>query len=86
SMIFDIENIGSRDASDIEYKLYTGSSAADKTGVVSSLAAGKRIFIVKTISYSESGTYYPRVAVDHNNKIVEKDEGNNFKEMELVVG
>ncbi|MBD3249420.1 hypothetical protein GF336_05220, partial [Candidatus Woesearchaeota archaeon] len=86
SMIFDIENLGEETLEDIEYKLYTGSSAADKTGVVSFLDPGKRIFIVKTINYASAGTYYPRIAIDHNNKIVEKDEGNNFKEMELVVG
>ncbi len=86
NMLFDIQNLGDEILEDIEYKLYTGSSAADKTGVISSLYPGKRRFVAKRIRYDSAGTYYPRVAIDHNNKIAEKDEGNNFKEMELVVG
>ncbi len=85
NMVFDIENIGEKDASDIEYRLYTGSSDSDKTGVVSNLAAGKRIFIVKTISYDSAGTYYPRIVLDHNKNIAELVETNNEKSMSLTI-
>ncbi len=77
NMVFDIENIGETEAENIGYKLYTGSSDADKTGIVSSLEPGKRLFVVKSISYASSGIYYPRLVIDHRRNIQELDEGNN---------
>ncbi|MBD3249142.1 hypothetical protein GF336_03795 [Candidatus Woesearchaeota archaeon] len=85
TMVFDIESIGEKDASDIGYRLYTGSSDPDKTGVVSNLSVGKRIFIVKTVSYSNAGTYYPRIVIDHNRNIQEIDESNNEVSTSLTV-
>ena len=55
------------------------------TGVISKLNAGYGITIFKKLVYSSSGSFYPRVIVDPENKILELDESNNDVSMILVV-
>ncbi|MBD3248712.1 hypothetical protein GF336_01585 [Candidatus Woesearchaeota archaeon] len=85
TIIFDLENIGNKDAEDIAWRLYSGSSDPGDSGTVSRLKKGKGMFIVAILRYAAEGTYYPRLEIDYQNKIEELDETNNQNDMQLEV-
>ena len=83
---FTIKNIGTSTASNIYWKINTGSSVADikRTNPIT-LQEGNFTRAYMTWTYLSSGTYKPKVIVDYSNLIKESNEGNNEKSISVTI-
>ncbi|MBW2995988.1 hypothetical protein KY332_01675 [Candidatus Woesearchaeota archaeon] len=84
TLTFHIHNVGNTTVDEAEWRLDSGAGYSIG-GVVSDLKEGEGMGVGKKITYSSAGTYYAKVKVDPNNKIEEFNEGNNEKELIVVV-
>ncbi len=82
---FTIENIGTNDVSNIEWKIDSGDQGQSVSGVVSEITAGNSTTIARKVNYQSAGNYTASVLVDPNNLIAESDETNNDADIQVTV-
>ncbi|MBR9691668.1 S8 family serine peptidase [Candidatus Woesearchaeota archaeon] len=84
TVLFNLDNNGNVTINDIEW-IFDSDEGAAIIGVVSELRAGESILIIRDITYSGAGTYYPSVVVDPDNNIDESNEANNQDNLTLII-
>ena len=83
--MFVLTNNGEDTANNVAYRIETGSSDPDPMYNIPSIEPKTSIDVWSFIVYSESGTYYPNIIIDPDNKIDETDENNNENKFTMEV-
>ena len=80
-----VRNNGTAEASNVEVKLFNGTTALGSGIVIPKLSGGQSGELLFEHAFDTNGSYSIRAVVDPNNKIAEPNEGNNEKSATVTV-
>ena len=80
-----VRNNGTAEASNVEVKLFNGTTALGHGIIIPKLVGGQSGELLFEYAFDANGSYTIRAVVDPNNKIAEPNESNNEKSATVTV-
>ncbi len=81
---FSFRNEGNETVENVEWKLDTGS-AVKVQGIIPKMVPMEGVNVIRKITYHAPGIYPAKAYVDPNSKIIEFNEDNNQKELNITI-